>query len=111
MPMNRKRLRSEGQIPGSAGIRLARRHGVMEAVAQPRLRTKTGKAERQVFRIRSPRPTILDRRLRGDAWVIQNDADTSGVYFGNYCLSSIPSVSFDLPTFNRLLDNILIHRR
>jgi hypothetical protein len=84
-----------------------------DTLSRPQHRHRPGRRRshrsQAVFQIRHPRPTLLDHRLRGDAWVLPQSDQTSGVYFGNYCLTNISATSFDLPTFNRLLDIIRIH--
>ncbi len=52
------------------------------------------------------RPTVMDRRFRGDAWVEDARDGTLSLYLGNYCLADLRAVAIDLPHLNQLLDRL-----
>jgi hypothetical protein len=49
------------------------------------------------------RPTVLDMRFRGDAWVEAACDGTLSVRVGNFLLAALPGSELDLPHFNGLL--------
>jgi hypothetical protein len=54
------------------------------------------------FPLRSVRPSLLDLRFTGDPWVVDHRDGTSSVKLDDYRLARIQTLSFDLPSLNRL---------
>jgi hypothetical protein len=52
------------------------------------------------------RPTVMDRRFRGDPWVEDRHDGTLSLYIGNYCLAGLRALALDLPHLNQLLDRL-----
>jgi hypothetical protein len=52
------------------------------------------------------RPTVMDRRFRGDPWVEDRHDGTLSLYLGNYCLAALRALAIDLPHLNQLLDRL-----
>lgn len=62
------------------------------------------------LRLRSVRPSVLDRRFCGDPWIEAGQNGQFTLYLGDYSLVSIDALAIDLPALNSLLDRIR-HRR
>jgi hypothetical protein len=62
------------------------------------------------LRIPRVRPSLLDCRFTGDAWVIDQGDGTLAVRLGDYNLSQITGLALDVPSLNQLLDRVW-HRR
>src|SRR5262249_26345445 len=60
--------------------------------------------------IRLTRPSFLDLRLQGDPWIVDRGAETLGLFFNSWELTSVRGMPVDVPGFNQLLDR-LRHRR
>jgi hypothetical protein len=60
--------------------------------------------------LRSVRPSLLDRRFLGDAWILPADEGCSTAYLGDYRLLHIAASPLDLPVLNGLFDRMR-HRR
>jgi hypothetical protein len=57
------------------------------------------------------RPSLLDLRFVGDAWLLAGDDDESlTLSLGDYPLAAITGLPLDLPSLNSLLDRAR-HRR
>jgi hypothetical protein len=56
------------------------------------------------------RPSLLDLRFTGDPWIVARSDGILKLCLGDYCLSGIHGMSLDLPSLNRMLDNMR-HRR
>jgi hypothetical protein len=52
------------------------------------------------------RPTALDMRFAGDAWIIDRCDGTLSLCVGNYSLACISGLSFDLASLNRFLERV-----
>ena len=52
--------------------------------------------------LRSVRPSLLDVRFTGDAWVVDHRDGTASVRLDNYRLARIHTLPFDLPSLNHL---------
>jgi hypothetical protein len=52
------------------------------------------------------RPTVMDRRFRGDAWVEDAHDGTLALCLGNYPLAALQALSLDLPHLNQILDRL-----
>jgi hypothetical protein len=52
--------------------------------------------------LRSVRPSLLDVRFTGDAWVVDHADGTASVRLDNYRLARIQTMPFDLPSLNQL---------
>jgi len=57
----------------------------------------------QHLALKTVRPSLLDLRFTGDAWIVAGD-DGLALFFGNYRLASIQGSDLDLPSLNNLLD-------
>jgi hypothetical protein len=51
--------------------------------------------------LRGIRPSLLDLRFTGDAWVMEDEDGAAAVCLDNYRLAHIPSLPFDVPSLNR----------
>jgi hypothetical protein len=67
-----------------------------------------GHSDTPQARLKRPgrRPTVLDRRFRGDAWVEDGQDGTLSLYLGNYCLAGLRALAIDLPHLNQLLERL-----
>ena len=52
------------------------------------------------------RPTVMDRRFRGDPWLEDQHDGTLSLYLGNYPLAALHALALDLPYFNQLLERL-----
>jgi hypothetical protein len=52
------------------------------------------------------RPTVLDRRFRGDAWVEDAHDGTLSLCLGNYPLAALHALTLDQPHLNQVLDRL-----
>jgi hypothetical protein len=59
---------------------------------------------------RTVRPSLLDLRFCGDAWIEPAEDGTLQLYLGDYCLTRLEGSRVDLPALNRLFD-AMRHRR
>lgn len=50
---------------------------------------------------RSVRPSLLDLRFTGDAWIVDQHDGTATVRLDNYRLSRVPLSPFDVPSMNQ----------
>jgi hypothetical protein len=60
--------------------------------------------------LRVVRPSLLDLRFVGDAWLLSGDDDSLTLSLGDYALAAITGLALDLPSLNSLLDRAR-HRR
>ena len=56
------------------------------------------------------RPSLLDLRFTGDPWVVDRNDGSFELCLGDYCLAGICGMTFDLPTFNQVLDRMRSRR-
>jgi hypothetical protein len=56
--------------------------------------------------LRSVRPSLLDRRFTGDAWVVDQGDGTLAVRLGDYNLVQITGLALDLPSLNQTLGRV-----
>jgi hypothetical protein len=56
------------------------------------------------LRVRTIRPSFLDLRFSGDAWVLEHDEDVLALCLGGSHLAGIRGSALDLPSLNHLLD-------
>jgi hypothetical protein len=56
------------------------------------------------------RPSLLDLRFTGDPWIVDRRDGTFTLCLGDYCLVGIHGVTFDLPSFNQVLDRMRSRR-
>jgi hypothetical protein len=63
-------------------------------------------AKQALLKRRTNRPTILDRRFRGDPWVEDRRDGTLALYLGNYRLANLPGLPLDQPHLNQLLERL-----
>jgi hypothetical protein len=52
--------------------------------------------------VRGIRPSLLDLRFTGDAWVVDRHDGRVSVCLDNYPLTDIQTLPFDVPSLNRL---------
>jgi hypothetical protein len=60
--------------------------------------------------IRTVRPSVLDLRFSGDAWIVDRGNGCFAMCLGNYPLAWIEGLALDLPSLNRMF-HALRHRR
>jgi hypothetical protein len=58
------------------------------------------------MRLRSVRPSLLDRRFCGDSWIVHGADGAFQLCLGDYNLANIQGSSVDLPGLNNLLDRV-----
>lgn len=58
------------------------------------------------IRLPTRKPTLLDRRLTGDAWVENLGCSLLALCVDENCLACIRGVAFDLPSLNRMVDRL-----
>jgi len=57
--------------------------------------------------LRSVRPSLLDQRFRGDAWIVIADEDGfTSLYLENSCLARLRLLSFDVAALNGTLQQM-----
>jgi hypothetical protein len=59
---------------------------------------------------RTVRPSLLDPRFCGDAYIVRRADGGAVIYLGDYCLASLEAEAIDLPTLNSMF-NAMRHRR
>jgi hypothetical protein len=59
---------------------------------------------------RTVRPSLLDLRFCGDAWIVARSDGRASICLGDYCISNLDAGPLDLPSLNHLFDNMR-HRR
>jgi hypothetical protein len=59
---------------------------------------------------RTVRPSLLDLRFCGDAWIVAGSDGRVSICLGDYCISNLEAGLLDLPSLNHLFDNMR-HRR
>src|SRR5262245_52907247 len=59
---------------------------------------------------RTVRPSLLDMRFCGDAYILRRPDGRAAIYLGDYCLASLEAGAVDLPTLNSMF-NTMRHRR
>jgi hypothetical protein len=52
------------------------------------------------------RPSLLDHRFTGDAWIVDHRDGTASLRLGDYPLTTLPVAAFDLPALNRFWTNL-----
>jgi hypothetical protein len=57
-------------------------------------------------RLRSVRPSLLDVRFRGDAWIVADDEGLWSLYLENSCLVHLQLLSFDVAALNGALQQM-----
>jgi hypothetical protein len=62
--------------------------------------------EQESLRQPTKRPTVMDRRFRGDPWVEGGEDGTLSLYLGNYPLAELRGLPLDLPHLNRVLERL-----
>jgi hypothetical protein len=55
-------------------------------------------------RLKTVRPSLLDLRFTGDAWVVPQPDGTPALFLGGYRLVPVAALPLDLPTLNQMLD-------
>ena len=55
--------------------------------------------------LKASRPSLIDLRFKGDAWVVGR-GHVASVCLGDYPLGHVAASPFDLPTFNRVLEQV-----
>jgi hypothetical protein len=73
------------------------------------IRSRIGQS-RVRLHVRKVRPSPLDLRLQGDAWIVDRGDGSLVVCIGDQALAHILGLALDLPSFNQRLD-ALRHRR
>jgi hypothetical protein len=56
------------------------------------------------------RPSLMDVRFTGDAWITDPGDGTLSLRLGDYVLASIQGLALDLPSLNHLLEHIWSQR-
>jgi hypothetical protein len=56
--------------------------------------------------LRPVRPSLLDRRFAGDAWVVDQGDGTLAVRLGDYNLVQLTALALDLPSLNQTLGRV-----
>ena len=59
---------------------------------------------------RTVRPSLLDLRFCGDAWIVAGPHGRAAICLGDYCISNLDVGALDLPSLNHLFD-LMRHRR
>jgi hypothetical protein len=93
---------------GSALLPTQKTNRMLDAVtcppAQVRLIRHGSLRSRIDLYIRKIRSSLLDLRLAGDPWIIDQGDGTLALCVGDHSLAQIPGVALDLPSFNQRLD-------
>jgi hypothetical protein len=71
----------------------------LSAVAAPRKPASPAVVQ---LRLKMLRPSLLDQRFSGDAWIVDRGEGSMAVCLGNYPVSWLEELSLDLPSLNRL---------
>jgi hypothetical protein len=56
--------------------------------------------------IRPVRPSMLDLRLMGDPWIVDQGAENLALCFNDCQLASLRGLTLEVPSFNRILDRM-----
>jgi hypothetical protein len=56
--------------------------------------------------VRPVRPSLLDLRLAGDPWVVEQGEEQLAVCFNDWQLTNLSGLALELPSLNRLLDRM-----
>lgn len=56
------------------------------------------------YPLKTVRPSLLDLRFTGDAWVVPQADGPPALFLGNYRLVHVEALPLDLPTLNQMLD-------
>lgn len=56
--------------------------------------------------LRSVRPSLLDWRFTGDAWIVDQGDGTLALRMGDYNMAEISGFSLDLPSLNQILGRV-----
>ena len=111
-PIPQERNRDGGTASTSSPV--WKTHGMIETapLAGGRIRYAVRSSLRplQDLHFRTVRPSLLDLRFCGDAWILRRADDRVAIYLGDYCLTSLEAGAVDLPSLNSLFD-AMRHRR
>jgi hypothetical protein len=55
--------------------------------------------------LRACRPSLIDLRFKGDAWVVADDCQAA-VCLGDFPLGQVPVSPLDVPSLNRFLSQV-----
>jgi hypothetical protein len=64
----------------------------------------------QELHFRTVRPSLLDLRFCGDAWIVGRADGRAAIFLGDYCVTNLEADALDLPSLNHLFD-MMRHRR
>jgi len=82
----------------------------LNSAAFARLNQRADDNRREIRELRITRPSLLDWRFTGDAYIVDAGDGDFALRLGDYDLTRISAVSLDLPCLNQILDR-LWHRR
>ena len=60
--------------------------------------------------LRMVRPSLMDLRFTGDPWIVDREDGSFRLFLGDYCLTGFQGMTFDLPSFNQVLDRLRSRR-
>jgi hypothetical protein len=63
------------------------------------------------IKLRSIRPSLLDPRFTGDAWIADQGGGVLALQLGDYCLTQFRGLPIDVPSLNQRLDQVWSRRR
>ena len=63
------------------------------------------------YQVRAVRPSLLDPRFTGDAWIVDHCDGTASVCLDDYLLTTLSLVAFDLPALNRVWTALRCRKR
>ena len=74
--------------------------------SRPRLLRRVPLRSAIDLRLGTFRPTALDMRFAGDAWIFDRCDGSLSLCVGNYSLAHISGLPFDLPSLNHRLERL-----
>ena len=81
-----------------------------QATGRIRYAVRSSIRPKQDLHFRTVRPSLLDLRFCGDAYILARADGRAAIYLGDYCLASLEAGAVDLPSLNTLF-NAMRHRR
>jgi hypothetical protein len=81
----------------------------LAATGRPAARRHAGRATAP--RLHSVRPSLLDPRFRGDAWIVSDEYGVTALFLENSCLVRLQLLPFDVAALNGTLQAMRWCRR
>jgi hypothetical protein len=63
-------------------------------------------SERRKSPLRMVRPSLLDQRFTGDSWIVEQGDGSYSICLGDYRLTGIQTIGFDVPSMNNVIERM-----